>query len=129
MFKILKVNYCLTTFKLCNKLISTKCKLKRNELLINFLKECLNKFVYLKWIVARIYKNNLKYGSKLEKMFLNLEIRKIERRLIYLKDLVGTRHAQLKNKTSRALSRLSLAFMLKFCDFLLQKLVPVNPQM
>ena len=98
MFKILKVNYCLTTLKLCNKLISTKCKLKRNELLINFLKECLNKFVYLKWIVARIYKSKLKYGYKVEKMFLKLEMSKIEGRLIDLKDSVVRIENSLKIK-------------------------------
>ena len=56
MFKILKTNYSLPTVKLCNKLLSTKCKSKRNELLVNFLKECLNKMVCPKWLVARIYK-------------------------------------------------------------------------
>ena len=86
MFKVIKVVYCLTTVKLCNKLISTKCKLKSNELLINFLKECLNKMVCPKWIIARIYKSKLKYGYKVEKMFLKLEISKIEERLINLKE-------------------------------------------
>ena len=86
MFQILKVNCSQTTVRLGNKLILTKCKLKKSELLINFLKDCLNKLVCPKWIIARIYKSILKYGHKVEKMFLKLEISKIEERLSSLKD-------------------------------------------
>ena len=98
MFKILKSSYCLTTVKLGNKLISTECKVKRNELLNNFLKECLNKLVCPKWIIARIYKSRLKYSYKVEKIFLKLEIRKIEERLINLKDSAVSIKNSLKIK-------------------------------
>ena len=98
MFKILTSSYCLTTVKLGNKLISTKCKLKRNELLNNFLKECMNKLVCPKWIIARIYKSKLKYGHKVEKMFLKLEISKIEERLSSLKDCIVNIENSLKIK-------------------------------
>ena len=105
MFEVLKKFYAKPTLQSCNKLMNSRCKVIKINLLNDFLLQCLNKFVCPEWLISRIYKSKIKHSQKAEVIFIKSEISKNNHYLSNLRLVIDMCSIKLKNELREDHSR------------------------